>query len=131
MAIKKKIWIPGTREVISYNKKVLDLHQATKGDRHQVLSRSNLKNTLKVVRKFPGDVYDKSAVMMERLARANVHPFASGNRRTAYFTANKMLWKNEGFAMLKKQDNRAEIMNKIRKGELSHDEIKDILRNNK
>lgn len=128
MANNKKSWVPSTRDIINYNKYILNIHKATRGDQHKVLSRKNLKDTLKEVRKFPGDTYDKAAVLMERLTRSNVHPFASGNRRTAYFAANKMVWKNENQAMLKKQGKRAELMNKIRRGELSHDEIKRVLR---
>lgn len=127
--VKNKIWIPRIDQVISYNKKILDLKQATKGDSHKVLSRSKLDSVLRNVRKADGNSLRKSALLMEGLANPQTHAFASGNRRTAYFTGNKMLWKNQGFAMLKREGKRAEFMNKIRRGELSIEQIERELKN--
>ena len=123
---RSSIWVPSTRDVIRYNKNVLKLHRATKGDQHRILNRRMLISALDETRKAPGDFYDKTAVLLKQLSTK--HSFASGNRRTAYFAANKMLWKNKGYAILKKQKNRADMMNKIRRGELSHNEIKRILK---
>ena len=122
MTIKNKIWYPTVSQVISYNKIVIKKFRATKAEKYQLLSREQIINSLKETKEFPGTIEDKAAILVRKLS---YHPFASANRRTAYFVMNKFLWKNRNYAIAKQKNGGKEFMRKIRKGELSHEQIRE------
>ena len=122
MKIKNKIWYPNVSQVISYNKIVIKKFRATKAEKYQLLSREQIINSLKETKEFPGTIEDKAAILVRKLS---YHPFASANRRTAYFVMNKFLWKNRKYAIAKQKNSGKEFMRKIRKGELSHEQIRE------
>ena len=58
------------------------------------------------------------------------HVFGSGNKRTAFTVANNFLWKNRGFAVLKKKNPKnLEMMKKIRTRSVTERDIAKWLRN--
>ena len=122
MKIKNKIWYPNVSQVISYNKIIIKKFRATKAEKYQLLSREQIINSLKETKEFPGTIEDKAAILVRKLS---YHPFASANRRTAYFVMNKFLWKNRNYAIVKQKKGGKEFMRKIRKGELSHEQIRE------
>jgi prophage maintenance system killer protein len=118
---KNKIWYPTIKEIENVNKLMVSKFRATKAERFQVRSRQQISNAILETKDFPGSIEDKAAVLVRKL---QYHPFASANRRTAYFVMNKFLWKNRGYSIAKNKLKGKEFMSKIRRGELSHDQIK-------
>ena len=116
-----KIWYPTTKRIESINKLMIKKFRATKAERFQVRSSSQIKQALKETKEFPGVIEDKAAILVRKL---QYHPFASANRRTAYFAMNEFLWKNKKYALAKNKLKGKEFMGKIRRGELSHEQIK-------
>ena|SRR2546427_2474140 len=83
---------PTIAELIEINKRVLGEIKVKKADQHKLLSRGALENVEKAVRDQEGDLYEKAVTMLTGLLRT--HPFASGNRRTAYLAAKGFLEMN-------------------------------------
>ena len=119
---KNKIWYPNIKQIISYNKLMIEKFKATKAEKHEILNREHISAALKQTKEFPGSIEDKAAILVRVLS---YHPFSAGNRRTAYYAMNKFLWKNRMYLIAKDKPSGKIFMYKIRKGELSHDEIKD------
>ena len=119
-----RIWYPRKSQVIKANKLMVKMFPASKREKHEVLGSYKIDEALKETKQFPGSNLDKSAVLLRKLS--NNHPFASANRRTAYYVTNQFLWKNEGYGMAKskKKGTGKELMRKIRRGDLTHEEIK-------
>lgn len=59
------------------------------------------------------------------------HPFASGNRRTAFVVAEDFLLNNRAKFGVGNNPHQARIMTGIREGFYTHDEIKDWLKHGK
>jgi len=120
--MKNTIWYPTVKNIINYNKLMIKMFKATKTEKHEILSRQQIENAIKETKRFPGSIEDKAAMLVREL---QYHPFGSANRRTAYYAMNKFLWKNKSYMVLKKKKSGKEFMKKIRKGELTHQQIKD------
>jgi len=118
---KNSIWYPNVKEIEKVNKLMIDKFRATKAEKFEVRSRLQIINAINETKDFPGSIEDKAAVLVRKL---QYHPFASANRRTAYFVMNKFLWKNRGYSLVKNKLKGKEFMSKIRRGELTHDQIK-------
>jgi len=110
--MKYKFKYPRVNQIISYNKLILNHFKVKRKDSHQVLSKSKIGSAIQSARVKRGDVEDKAAVLMRRLSLG--HPFSAGNRRTAYFSANKMIGLNKGYLLAKKRDKQVELQRKIR-----------------
>jgi len=119
---KRKIWYPTVKQVISYNKLMVTKFKATKAESHKVLRVEQIKRAIEETKDFPGDIEDKAAILVRKL---EYHPFASANRRTAYYTMNKFLWKNKLYTIAKNKVKGKVFMEKIRRGELTHRQIKN------
>ncbi len=115
---------PSTEDIISVNEEVLKEIKVRKADAHKVLSRVKIDKVLESVKCSKGDLYDKAAVMLKDLIQA--HPFASGNRRTAFVVVQNFLLYNSEKPKVNKDSN-ARIMQGIREGYYTHDEIKNWL----
>ncbi len=83
---------PTTDELIELNRRVLGEIRVKKADRHRVLSRRGLERVIRLVGEQAGDVYEKATTLLIGLVRT--HPFASGNRRTAYLATMSFLEMN-------------------------------------
>ncbi len=81
---------PTINELIEINKLVLKLIKAKKADQHKVLSRNELEGVLRSMKEQEGDIYEKAVTLLTGLLLRS-HPFASGNRRTAYLAARGFL----------------------------------------
>lgn len=117
----KSIWYPSVSDVIKANKLIISKFKATKSEKHQVLSEQNIRTAIQDAKNYPGDIEDKAVVLLDGL---QYHPFASGNRRTAYYIMNQFLWKNKGYGILKDENKGRDFMKQVRDRELSHDDIK-------
>jgi len=122
---RKRTWYPSVNDIKNYNQKVLNIYRATKADHHEILSESKLKESLVAAKKQKGSIEDKAASLMLSLNQA--HAFGSANKRTAYFSANKMLWKNKNYSLAIKRDKQKEFAVKVREGKASDKEIAKFL----
>ena len=111
--MKKRIIYPTIEEIVTTNKKVLEINKAKKADKHEVLSYQKISDIIKKVKSKKGNIYSKAAVLLKELTLA--HAFASGNRRTAFTVTANFIYKNEKIFLTKK-DNKEnfEIFKKIR-----------------
>jgi death-on-curing family protein len=112
---------PSVGEIISTNEKVLEEIRIRKSDHHDVLGEEKIERVLAATRKKKGDVYDKAVVLLKGLAQS--HPFASGNRRTAFVSVENFLLYNGKKPKVNK-DTRATVMQGIREGYYSDKEIR-------
>ncbi|MEK6968513.1 MAG: type II toxin-antitoxin system death-on-curing family toxin [Nanoarchaeota archaeon] len=83
---------PSVEDIITINQKVIKDTVAKKSDKHQILSRSKIEKVLVTVEGDKGDIYDKAIDLLKGLIQA--HPFASGNRRTAFAVCQNFLLAN-------------------------------------
>jgi prophage maintenance system killer protein len=124
--MKEKIWYPTVKQIINYNKLMVIKFRATKAEQHKVLGQFQIANAILETKRFPGSIEDKAAILVREL---QYHPFASANRRTAYWAMNKFLWRNKGYMITKKKTPGREFMKQIRRGELTHQQIRDEISN--
>jgi len=120
MKKRNRIWYPSVNQIVKYNKFMIDRFRATKAEKHEVLRRKIIEDSIKQTKQFPGNIKDKAAILVRTM---QYHPFGSANRRTAYFVMNKFLYKNAGYMIAKKKQRGREFMRKIRKGEMTHSDI--------
>ena len=107
------------------NELILREIRIRKADRPQLLSRAKLDDIPTSVRETEGDVYDKATTLIIGLVRG--HPFASGNRRTA-FVATKLFLELNGEKMIVEHDSK--ILQGIREGFYTTREVKSWLKGN-
>ncbi len=105
------------------NELVLREIKVRKADRPRVLSRAKLENISTRVRETEGDLYDKATALIIGLIQG--HPFASGNRRTA-FVATKLFLELNGEKMIVEHDPK--ILQSIREGFYTALEVKSWLK---
>ncbi len=114
---------PTIDELVELNRRVLGEIRVKKADRHQVLSPSGLEHLMRLVEEQAGGVYEKSVTLLTVLVRT--HPFASGNRRTAYLATMSFLRMNGRTATVQ-HDPR--VLQGIREEFYTRDEIKAWLK---
>jgi len=112
---------PSAEDIIVMNQKVLKDVKVKRADAHKVLSRLKIETTLRHAEDAKGDVFDKAAVLLKGLIQA--HPFASGNRRTAYASTLNFIDLNGERAKSDKGEN-AKVLQGIREGYYSHSDIR-------
>ncbi len=76
-----------------------------------------------------GDIYDKAVFLLKGLIQK--HPFASGNRRTAFIAAKDFLLKNNEVFGVKDDPEQARIMIGIREKFYKDEELKEWLKHGK
>jgi death-on-curing family protein len=76
-----------------------------------------------------GDLYDKAIVLLKGLVQK--HPFASGNRRTAFIAAKDFVMSNKGKFGIQDDPKNAKVMQGAREKYYSDEELKEWIRNGK
>jgi death on curing protein len=112
-------------DVIAINQLVLRQIKIRRADSPRVLSKKKLGEITQAVHETEGDAYDKAVTLIMGLVRG--HPFASGNRRTA-FVATKLFLEMNSRAM--EVDHNPDILLGIREGFYTANEIKSWLKGN-
>lgn len=120
---------PNPEKVIEYNLLALSLLKVKKADRPEVLSKAKIMGVIEECKECQGDIYDKAAILMKGLVKQ--HPFASGNRRTAFIVAKDFLISNKQKFKIKDDPKYAEVMQGIREGYYKDEEIKEWIKNGK
>lgn len=125
----KNIGYPTAERIIEYNMLALDIIKVKKADKPKVLSYQKILDAIEQCKQTHGDIYDKAAVLLKELVQK--HPFASGNRRTAFITAKDFLLMNKAKFKVKDEPAYAKVMTGIREGFYSNEEIMEWLKNGK
>jgi len=120
---------PSPEKIIEYNFLALELIKVKKADSPKVLSRSKIVDVIKECEENDGDVYDKATILMKGIIQK--HPFASGNRRTAFLVTKDFILDNNHKFNVKDDPNFARVMQGIRENYYSDYEIKEWLKNGK
>lgn len=115
--------------IIEYNLLALTLLEAKKADKAEVLSKGRLIDIAEGCQKTDGDIYDKAAYLLEQLIQQ--HPFASGNRRTAFVATKEFVLNNKCKFGIKDDPEQARVMTGIREGFYTSEEIKEWIKNGK
>lgn len=92
--------------------KELEVGENWRKDRHDVKNLSRLLEIVEKPKKHKGDIYEKAAVLIIEICKR--HVFASGNRRTAFYSAKKFLTKNNMEYGVKDTPIKSKIMLGIR-----------------
>ncbi|MDO8634544.1 MAG: type II toxin-antitoxin system death-on-curing family toxin [archaeon] len=121
--------IPTPEKIIEFNLLVLELIKVKKADQTKVLSRAKIKQVLEDCSNVKGDIYDKAMVLLKGLVQK--HPFASGNRRTAFIATRYFVETNKAKLKVENKEENAKILLGIRENYYSDDEIKEWIKNGK
>ena len=125
----KEFVYPSVDDIIEFNALMLSIIRVKKADQHKVLSVGKIAECIAEAEDCEGDLYDKAAVLMFMLVKN--HPFASGNRRTAFITTKEFVLKNKGKFKIPNNSSNARVMIGIRERYYSNDKIKEWIKNGK
>lgn len=100
-----------------------------KKDRPEVLRYSRIEDALNSCREAEGDVYEKAAALL--IAIVQGHPFASGNRRTAFIAARSFLEQNGKQMLVVGEEKTVLALKGIREGFYTRAHISHWLRTGK
>ena len=120
---------PTEDQIIEYNILALSLIRAKKADKAEVLSYQKIKETIKACKHTKGDIYDKAIVLLKGIIQK--HAFASGNRRTAFIATKAFLAENNAKINIKDDPSQARVLQGIREGYYTDDEIKEWIKHGK
>lgn len=125
----KVLYYPTVEQIIEFNHLALAMVKTTKADQAKVLRLSSLVEIIGACHKEEGDVFDKAVILLIGLVRK--HPFASGNRRTAFLVMKDFLWHNKSYCGIKDDVRDARVLLGIREGFYSPTEIKEWIKHGK
>lgn len=110
----RRVWYPRVEELINLNKNVLETYRVKKKDHFNKweVNRGKIQKAIQSARARRGDVEDKAVTLMRRINQ--LHPFGSGNRRTAHLALNRMLYCNKNYMVAMKVNKFDKIQKKIR-----------------
>jgi len=120
---------PTEDKIAEFNLLVINLIKVRKADKSEVLSYSKLINIIDRCKEKDGDIYDKAVTLLKGVVQE--HPFASGNRRTAFVTTKYFLSINKKKLGIKDQEKQARVMQGIREDYYEDQEIKEWIKNGK
>ena len=120
---------PDKEKILEYNLLALTIIKAKKGDQPKVLNEHAIDIVIEDCKKLEGDIYEKAILLLKGLIQK--HPFASGNRRTAFIVTKEFLLKNGGVFRIKDDPIQASVMQGIRENFYKEEEIKEWIRNGK
>ena len=124
-----EIIYPSPERIIEYNLLALELIKVKKADSPKVLSMSRIREIIEECENKEGDVFDKSVALLTGLVRK--HPFASGNRRTAFIAAKDFVLRNHSRFGIKDDPEYAKVMRGVREHYYSDEEIKEWIKHGK
>lgn len=123
----EQINYPTPEKIIEYNLLVLKLIKVKKADEAKVLSKAKIIEIVMECENYEGDVHDKAACLLKGLIQK--HPFASGNRRTAFIVVKEFLFVNHAKFHVKDEPHYAKVMQGIRENFYTAEEIKEWIKN--
>jgi death-on-curing family protein len=93
------------------------------------MSRTKLNTAIHECITKEGDVYDKAAILLRELIQK--HPFANGNRRTAFTAVKYFIDMNNSTFGIQPSKSQPRVLVGIREGYYIHQEIKEWFKNGK
>ena len=120
---------PTPEQIIEYNFLVLEMIKVKKADEPKLLSRIKLIEIIDDCKAKRSDVYDKAVILMKGLIQK--HPFASGNRRTAFITTKDFVMSNKHRFGIKDDPAHTKVFQGIREHYYEDQEIKEWIKNGK
>lgn len=117
---------PTPQEIIEFNKIILKEIKVKKADKPELLSYKALVDSIDMCKKMEGDIYTKAVCLLKSLVQK--HPFASGNRRTAFAVTERFLTDNHTKSKISNAEEQAKILKGVREGFYSDEEIKNWLK---
>ena len=123
----KKIIYPTPERIIEYNMLILNLIKVKKADKAKILSHSKIVDIVKECKKVRGNIYKKAVFLLKGLIQK--HPFASGNRRTAFVVTKEFILNNNTKFKIKDDPKQAKIMLGIRENYYNNLEIEEWIKN--
>lgn len=124
-----EIIFPTAEKIIEFNLLALKLIKARKADQPKVLSHKKILDTIEKCQNLEGEIYDKAVCLLKGLIQN--HPFASGNRRTAFIVVKEFLMMNNKPFKVHDDPNHAKVMQGIRENHYTDEEIKEWLSHGK
>jgi len=107
----------------------LEFIKVKKADQPKVLSHVRIMEVVKACQDKEGDIYDKAVVLLKGLVQK--HPFASGNRRTAFIAVKDFVLSNNSKFDIKDDPSYARVMQGVREDYYSDEELKEWIKNGK
>ncbi|MBI3033291.1 Fic family protein [Candidatus Woesearchaeota archaeon] len=120
--MENNLLYPEVEKVVEYNYLILTLLKAKKGDQQKTLSAAKLFQVIEECKFNRGDIYDKAVVLIKGIVQK--HPFASGNRRTAFITTKDFIVKNHHTFGIKDNPDYVRVMLGIRENYYMDNEIR-------
>lgn len=120
---------PSFEKVIEFNVLAVTLVKAKKADNAKVLNAPRIRCILEECEKKEGDIYDKAIVLLKGIVQQ--HPFASGNRRTAFILAKYFLMTNRARFGVPDDPEYIGVMQGVRECFYSDEELKEWIKNGK
>lgn len=127
--MEEEIKYPTEEKIIEYNVLALTLIKVKKADRPAVLSRGRLSHIINTCKELQGDLYDKAVCLLKGIVQ--LHPFASGNRRTAFIITKAFLEENGEKFNIEDDPKQAKVMLGIRENYYPDKDIKEWIRHGK
>ncbi len=121
-----KLHYPSAEQIVEFNKMVLVLVKVRKADTPKVLSYQKVLDSLEECKRKEGDIYDKTVVLLTAIIQK--HPFASGNRRTAFVVIADFLSHNNAPLGISNEPYQAKVLQGIREGFYTSKEIKEWIK---
>jgi death-on-curing family protein len=120
--MEKEVIYLSAERIIELNIFAITLIKAKKADSAKVLSETKLRAVTEYYQSMPGDIYDKAVALLKGIIQK--HPFASGNRRTAFLAAKIFLTQNQARLGIKDDSASARVLQGVREDYYSDDEIR-------
>ncbi len=118
-----EIKYPSIEDIISANKKAVELLRVTKAEKHELLAQEkDVQKVIDRVKSSEGNLKEKAAILLMEINRK--HFFGSANKRTSFIVAADFLLANEGKIPLKRKED-VEFLMDIRAG---RKDLEDIVR---
>lgn len=111
------------KEIIKYNQTTLEEIKVKKADKHEILREGIVGHIVSQCKATKGDSYDVAGCLLKSLLKE--HPFASGNRRTAWIATERFLEKNNVKLNVDNSGKQARVLQGIREGYYTDKEVKD------
>ncbi len=125
----KVIIYPNVDVIIAFNALAITMFDVKKSDKVEMKSYSKISNAISKCKVEEGDIFDKASVLLIELIVG--HPFASGNRRTAFIATLDFLKLNRAKFGITDNIQNANVLKGIREGYYSKNEIKEWIKNGK
>lgn len=121
-----RIKYPKTKDIIEINKVLLEKIKVKKADKHQTLNHQKIDKIINNCKEEKGDTYDKAVCLIKGITQG--HPFASGNRRTAFGVTKHFLEDNKLRIEVENSGKESKTLQGIRENYYKDDEIKEWLK---